>query len=182
MKLLLICFTVVLCTQAFKLPDSFTFKFHGDDDDLFATIDVDQKLDGFGRAKMNAVIGGGMESVSYIHKLGVPNGIMQSVFDYEGKKMCIETEDLFPLSNLYVSTMTLNGTIKYKDFQVEVWVNKKGPSGAQVFYAKDDALVAFGDIDEDDQSHFMVDVTGFEKRVFDRNHFMKPASIVCRRY
>ncbi|KAL0235508.1 hypothetical protein GEMRC1_002090 [Eukaryota sp. GEM-RC1] len=181
MKLLLICFTVLLCTQAFKLPDSFTFKFHGEDVDLYATVDVDQNLDGFGRAKMYAVIGGGVNSVSYIHKLGVPKGIMQSVFDAEGKTMCVETEHMFPLSNLYVSTMKLNGTIKYKEDKVEVWVNKKGPSGAQIFYAKDNVLVAFGDVAED-ESHVMVDVTGFEKRVFERKHFIKPAGIICRRY
>ncbi|KAL0239971.1 hypothetical protein GEMRC1_010079 [Eukaryota sp. GEM-RC1] len=96
--------------------------------------------------------------------------------------MCVETADvMFPLSNLYVSTMKLNGTIKYKEVEVEVWVNKKGPPGAQVFYTKDNGLVAFGDVEEG-EAHAMVDVSGFETRVFERKHFIKPDGIICRRY
>ncbi|KAL0239695.1 hypothetical protein GEMRC1_009803 [Eukaryota sp. GEM-RC1] len=164
------------------MHSSFTLQFHSDDDDVNVLIDVDQNLDGFGRARMEADMYGSSVYTSYIHKLGVPNGVMETVMDIEGKRMCLIDGLLFPISNLYFSTLSLNGTIKYKESEVEVWVNKKGPEGAQLFYAKDSVLVAFGGINEDDSHSISGDVTSFEKRVFDRNHFLKPPGVICRRY
>ncbi|KAL0228709.1 hypothetical protein GEMRC1_013329 [Eukaryota sp. GEM-RC1] len=182
MKLLLVCFAFLLCTQALQLPDSFTFSFYDAADDVAITLDIDQKLDGFGRARIRAVTAGTLDALTYVHKLGIPNGISQTIVDFEGKQFCIEHEDLFPISNIYFSAMTLNGTISYKGTEVEVWVNKKGVQTAQLFYVKDNALVAFGDVRADDSHKILSVVTSFEVRVFNRNHFIKPAGIICRRY
>ncbi|KAL0228905.1 hypothetical protein GEMRC1_013525 [Eukaryota sp. GEM-RC1] len=179
MKVLIVVLAFLLCAQALKLPDSFTFIYRAEEFYPYVTVDVNQKLDGVGRARMSDTYGD-VRSAAYIYKLGVTDGVLQSVFAHEGKMICMESEFTFPISNNYLSTLSLNGTIKYKDSEVDVWVNSKGISGASIFYVRDGIPVAFGDYLY--EYHNMVDMLGFETRVFSRNHFIKPASVKCSPY
>ncbi|KAL0235809.1 hypothetical protein GEMRC1_002391 [Eukaryota sp. GEM-RC1] len=139
-------------------------------------------MDRFGRARIDASIKE-VDSVSYIYKLGVQDGLIQTVVDIGAVTVCAESNDMFfVFSDLYTTALKFNGTTRYKQFHVQVWVQPHPEQGQVFFYLSNNIPVAIGEVD-DDGSIEITQVFDFESRYFhDKSVFIKPAAIICQHY
>ncbi|KAL0251795.1 hypothetical protein GEMRC1_001007 [Eukaryota sp. GEM-RC1] len=175
LSLLLIGLLLVIAAQAFTLPDSFATILEDVDGELFYA-DVDQKVDGFGRARMRTNVWG-FDVDAFIEKVGV-TGITRTVFTGHGHTQCVQTDVLFPFANVYTATLTKKEPVRYKHLEVDVYVQESGELAGQFFFVDGNKPLAFGTFNNND---YILEgtVQSLVPKSFSRNHFIKPSSIHC---
>ncbi|KAL0229349.1 hypothetical protein GEMRC1_013967 [Eukaryota sp. GEM-RC1] len=175
LSLCLIGLLLVAATSAFTLPDSFTSVYEETDGVLFH-VDVDQKVDHFGRARMRTQIMG-VEFDAFIEKVGV-TGTTRTVSTGHGHTQCVQTSVLFPFANVYTTTLTKKESVRYKHVEVDVWIQESGELAGQFFFVQGNNPLAYGKLQNNDyvlEGEFQSIVP----KSFSRSHFIKPSSIHC---